>query len=146
MTDTTPTAPPLSPAPADPTLQTSTGTVVPALPPGAAPDSGSVMMWNIGLIVVLVVMFYLLLIMPQQRRFKEHKLMLDSLKKGDRVVAGGGLVGKVEKILDDEEILIDLGNGIKVTALRAAVQTRLETKKSDRDAAKDTKEPGPSKD
>jgi preprotein translocase subunit YajC len=126
MTDTTPAAPITSPTAAS---ATTTGTVVPAAPPGALPDSGSVMMWNIGLIVVLVVMFYLLLIMPQQRRFKEHKLMLDSLKKGDRVVAGGGLVGRVEKILDDEEILIDLGNGVKVTALRAAVQTRLDAKK-----------------
>lgn len=142
MTDTTPTAP--TAAPADAPIQTTAGTVAPALPPGAMPDSGSVMMWNIGLIVVLVVMFYLLLIMPQQRRFKEHKLMLDSLKKGDRVVAGGGLVGKVEKILDDEEILIDLGNGVKVTALRAAVQTRLESKKDSRDTkdSKDTHKDG----
>lgn len=135
MTDSTPAAPSMAPA----APETGTGTVVPSSVPGTMPDSGSVMLWNIGLIVILVVMFYLLLILPQQRRFKEHKLMLDALKKGDRVLTGGGLVGKVEKILDDEEILIDLGNGVKVTALRSAVQSRLEGKKESRE--KDSKDP-----
>lgn len=102
------------------------------------------MLWNIGLIVILVVLFYLLLILPQQRRFKEHKLMLDSLKKGDRVITGGGLIGRVEKILDDEDVLIDLGNDIKVTALRGTVQARLEDKKKARDL-KELKNANPSK-
>ncbi|MCB9979114.1 MAG: preprotein translocase subunit YajC [Rhodospirillales bacterium] len=135
MTDSSPAALPVS----SPSASSVTGSEMPMPTPGPVPDAGSVMLWNIGLIVILVVLFYLLLIMPQQRRFKEHKLMLDSLKKGDRIVTGGGLLGRVEKILDDEEVLIDLGNDLKVTALRGTVQTRLEDKKKSKES-KDSKE------
>ena len=106
-----------------------------------APTPMEAFMWNMGLVVVLIGLFYVLLIMPQQRRFKEHSQMLDGLKKGDRVVTGGGLVGKVEKIVDDQEIMIDLGNGVKVTALRSMIQgkTELKTSKAANDSAKDEK-------
>ena len=91
-----------------------------------APTPGEALMWNLGLVVVLVGMFYLLLILPQQRRFKEHSNMLAELKKGDRVVTGGGLVGKIDKVLNDREVLIDLGNGVKVTSLRSMLQGKAE--------------------
>lgn len=87
-----------------------------------APSAGDAIMTQLGMILVLVILFYVLLILPQQRRFKEHGKMLDTLKKGDKVITGGGLIGKVEKIIDDREILIDLGNGMKVTALRSTIQ------------------------
>jgi preprotein translocase subunit YajC len=80
--------------------------------------------WNMGLVLVLVVLFYVLLIMPQQRRFKEHRAMLDALKKGDEVITGGGLVGKVDKIINDNEVVVDLGNNMKVTAVRSTLQTK----------------------
>lgn len=89
----------------------------------AAPSAGEAFMWNIGLVVVLMVMFYLLLIMPQQKRFKEHNAMLSALKKGDKVVTGGGLVGVIDKITDgSDEVVVDLGGGVKVTALRSTLQ------------------------
>lgn len=91
-----------------------------------APSTMESFMWNMGLVLVLVVMFYLLLIRPQQRRFKEHTQMLDALKKGDKVITGGGLIGKIEKIVDDEEVVVDLGNGTKVTALRSTLQGKTE--------------------
>lgn len=81
-------------------------------------------MMNMLLILVLVALFYVLMIMPQQKRFKEHRAMLDSLKKGDKVLTAGGLIGKVEKIKDDKEVVIDLDNGIKVTALRSTIQSK----------------------
>ena len=93
-----------------------------------APSSMDAFMMNMGLVVVLVGLFYILLIMPQQRRFKEHSNMLSDLKKGDRVVTGGGLVGKIDKVIDDKEVLIDLGNGTKVTALRSMIQGKTELK------------------
>jgi len=92
-----------------------------------APSAASTLLWNVGLIVLLVVMFYVLLIMPQQRRFKEHKAMLDSLQKGDKVVTAGGLVGKVDKIKEGEdEVVVDLGNGVKVSALRSTIQSKVD--------------------
>ncbi len=78
--------------------------------------------WNMGLVLVLVVLFYVLLIAPQQKRFKEHSQMLSALKKGDKVITGGGLVGTIDKLVDDKEVVVDLGNGLKVTALRATLQ------------------------
>lgn len=87
-----------------------------------APDAVAAFAWNMGLVLVLVVMFYVLLIAPQQRRFKEHGKMLSALKKGDRVVTGGGLVGKVDKLVGDDEVIVDLGNGLKVTALLSTLQ------------------------
>ncbi len=88
----------------------------------SAPSASEAFMWNMGLVLVLVVLFYVLLIMPQQKRFKEHSQMLQGLNKGDKVVTGGGLVGKIDKIEDgNEEVVVDLGNGTKVTALRSTI-------------------------
>jgi len=78
---------------------------------------------------VMVIMFYVLLIRPQQKRFKEHADMLGALKKGDKVVTAGGLVGVIEKIDDkDDEVIVDLGSGMKVTALRHTIQAKAEKK------------------
>jgi len=76
------------------------------------------------MIVVMMVLFYVLLIMPQQKRFKEHREMINSLKKGDKVVTSGGLVGKVHEVKDgDDEVVVDLGD-VKVTALRNTIQQK----------------------
>jgi preprotein translocase subunit YajC len=108
---------------------TDAGTVVPA-----APSTANAFAWNIGVILILVIMFYVLLIRPQQKRFTEHRAMLDSLKKGDAIVTSGGLVGKIDKMQGDDEVIIDLGNGVKVTALRHTIQTKVE-----KDAKKESK-------
>lgn len=100
--------------------QTTAETAVPGAMP--APDTSSVVIQNVGMIVLLVVMFYFLLIRPQQKRFKEHKQMIDALKVGDKVYVGG-LIGTVATLTNDTEISVDLGNGTKVTALRSYVQT-----------------------
>lgn len=90
-----------------------------------APSPWEAFALNMVLILILVVMFYVLLIMPQQKRFKKHKDMLDKLKKGDKIITSGGFVGTIDKIKDgDSEVVIDLGNGVKVTALRSAIQNR----------------------
>ena len=96
----------------------------------AAPSAASAFAWNMGLILVLVFMFYILLIRPQQKRFTEHKAMLDQLKKGDKVVTSGGLVGKIDKLQGDDEAVIDLGNNVKVTALRHTISSKVEKENS----------------
>lgn len=92
-----------------------------------APSAANAFAWNMGLILILVIMFYILLIRPQQKRFKEHREMLGALKKGDKVITAGGLVGKIEKLASDDEVIIDLGNSIKVTAVRSTIQAQAET-------------------
>lgn len=84
--------------------------------------------WNLGLLAVMVVLFYVLLIMPQQKRFKEHAKLLGGLVKGDRVVTGGGLVGTVDKVINDDELMVDLGGGVKVTAMRSSITGKTEAK------------------
>ncbi len=88
------------------------------------PSAMEAFMTNMGLIAILVLMFYVLLIMPQQRRFKEHSHMLAGLQPGDKIVTGGGFVGTIEKLINDQEVLVDLGGGVKVTALRTSLQGR----------------------
>lgn len=95
---------------------------IPELP--EAPSASELIFQNLMIVGVLVFLFWILLILPQQRRFKEHNKMLNELKKGDKVITGGGLVGTVEKILEDrDEILINLGD-VKVTALRSTIHQK----------------------
>lgn len=89
----------------------------------AEPSMQDALISTIGLPLLVLVLFYFLLIMPQQRRFKQHSNMLSQLKKGDKVVTGGGLVGKIDKVVDEKEVVVDLGNGLKVTALRSTIQS-----------------------
>ncbi len=92
----------------------------------AVAPSGADAFWsNMGLIGLMFVLFYLLLIRPQQKRLKEQRALLDDLKKGDKVVTGGGLVGTISKVISDTEVEIDLGTS-KVTALRYTIQTRMD--------------------
>lgn len=96
-----------------------------AMPPV---DGAAFAFSNIGLIVIMVVMFYFLLIRPQQKRFKEHRDMLNALKKGDKVVTAGGLVGIIDTLPAEgsDEVVVDLGSGLKVTALRHTIQAKHE--------------------
>ncbi len=103
------------------------------------PSAGEAFIWNMGLVLVLVAMFYLLLIRPQQKRFKEHSTMLGALKKGDKVITGGGLIGKVDKLVSDEEVIIDLGGGQKVHALRSTIQSKNDNAALMKTAANDVK-------
>lgn len=101
----------------------------------ADPASGQAFMMNMMLIGVLIGLFYFMMIVPQQKRFRKHREMLDAMKKGDEVVTAGGLIGKIDKIKEGEdEVVIDLGNNVKVTALRSTIQARHE-----KNTTKDTK-------
>jgi preprotein translocase subunit YajC len=92
---------------------------------------------NLLLIAILVGMFYVLLIIPQQKRFKKHRQMIEAMKKGDKVLTSGGLIGIVDKIeAGNDEILIDLGSGLKVTALRSTIQSYVKEKKEKKDDKK----------
>ncbi len=93
------------------------------------PSTGETLTLNLLMVLVLVVMFYVLLIMPQQRRFKEHAKMLKGLQKGDKVLTAGGFFATVDRVVEDkDEIIIDLGGGVKVTAVRSTIQTLMDDK------------------
>lgn len=82
---------------------------------GGAPD---VFMSILPFILIFAVMYFLI-IRPQRQQMKKRAEMLANIRRGDTVVTGGGLVGKVTKVISDGEVEIDLGNGVKVVAVRA---------------------------
>ncbi len=71
-------------------------------------------------LVLIFVIFWFLLIRPQQKRMKDHKAKIDAVKKGDQIVTGGGLVGKVVRV-DDVYVDVELAPGMKVKAVRGTL-------------------------
>ena len=92
----------------------------------AMPSQGDAVMMNIGMVLVLGILFYLLLIRPQQKRFKEHADMINKMDKGSKVVTQGGLVGTIEKIVSDHEVVVDFGNNVKMTMMRSYILGKYE--------------------
>ena len=82
-------------------------------PPGGGAAGGASAFMNIVPLIFMFAIFYFLLIRPQQKKAKEHKALLDSLKKGDRVVTAGGMHGKVTA-LDDKIVTLEIANGVNV--------------------------------
>lgn len=74
----------------------------------------------IPLILVFLVMYFFLM-RPQQKKMKEHKAMLESLRRGDKVVTGGGILASVVKVGPDDEVTVDVGDGVKLRVLRSSI-------------------------
>lgn len=72
-------------------------------------------------LVLIFVVFYFLLIRPQQKRAKEHKSMIAAVRRGDTVVTGGGLIGRVTKVLDDAEVQVEIADGVRVKIARSTL-------------------------
>src|SRR5690242_4933772 len=71
--------------------------------------------------VAIIAIMYVLMIRPQQKRMKAHQAMVKNLRKGDSVVTSGGTVGKVTRLVDDEQIEIEIADGVKVRQMRSMV-------------------------
>ncbi|HTQ14095.1 MAG TPA: preprotein translocase subunit YajC [Rhizomicrobium sp.] len=72
-------------------------------------------------LLLIFAIFYFLIIRPQQQRAKQHREMVANVRRGDTVVTAGGLVGKVAKVKDDSEILVDLADNVQVRVLKATL-------------------------
>ncbi len=72
-------------------------------------------------LVLIFVVFYFLLIRPQQKKQKQHKVMLGAIRRGDRVVTGGGIVGTVTNVIDDKELAVEITDGVKVRVQRGLI-------------------------
>jgi preprotein translocase subunit YajC len=88
---------------------------------GAAPAGGEAAFSSFIPIILMFAVFYFLLIRPQQKRTKEHKNMLASLKRGDEVVTAGGIFGRIHEI-GEEHAILDLGSA-KIKVLRSSIST-----------------------
>ena len=70
-------------------------------------------------LVLIFVIFYFFLIRPQQKKVKEHKKMVERLKRGDKVITSGGIVGSVERIIDNDKVEVLISDNVKVEIVRA---------------------------
>jgi len=98
-------------------------------------------------LVLIFVVFYFLLIRPQQQKAKQHRAMLGALRRGDRVVTGGGIIGSVAQVVSDDEVAIDIAQGVRVRVRRSTISEVLSKPEpaAPRQAAKE-KEPVNEKD
>ena len=71
--------------------------------------------------ILIIVIFYFLLWRPQQKKMKQHKEMLGSLKRGDRVITGGGIIGRVARVEGDSELIVEIAPEVRVRVARGTI-------------------------
>ena len=70
-------------------------------------------------LILIFVIFYFFLIRPQQKKVKEHKAMVEALKRGDKVITSGGIVGTVERVIDNEKVEVMIAENVKVEIVKS---------------------------
>ena len=73
-------------------------------------------------LILIFVIFYFFLIRPQQKKVKEHKLMVSALKRGDEIITSGGIVGKIERVLGDDKVDITIADNVTVQVVQSTIQ------------------------
>ena len=76
-------------------------------------------------LILIFVVFYFLLIRPQQKRVKEHRAMVNGLKRGDEVITSGGIIGTVDRVMEDDRIEVLISNDIKVQVIKSTITSLL---------------------
>ena len=74
-------------------------------------------------LLIILLIFYVMVLRPQNKKFSEHRNMLASLRRGDKVVTGGGIIGTVKKILSDDEVLVEIAEGVQVKIVSGTIMT-----------------------
>ena len=70
-------------------------------------------------LILIFVIFYFFLIRPHQKKVKEHKAMVESLKRGDKVVTSGGITGTVERLIDNDKVEVEIAENVKVEIVKS---------------------------
>jgi len=94
--------------------------ISPAFAQTAGDGAGSTMGMILPLLLMLPV-FYFFLIRPQQQRAKQTKQMIDALRRGDRVVTSGGIIGTIAKVISDTEVAVDIAENVRVRVVRSTI-------------------------
>ena len=76
-------------------------------------------------LILIFVIFYFFLIRPQQKRVKDHRTMVDSLKRGDEIITSGGIIGIVERVMEDDRIEVMIGENLKVQIIMSTITSLL---------------------
>jgi preprotein translocase subunit YajC len=94
--------------------------VTPAYAQASPVGGDSILLQLLPFILIFVIMYFLIL-RPQQRRAREHQELVKNLRRGDTVITSGGLLGKVTKVVDDEQIEVEIAEGVRVRQIRSMV-------------------------
>jgi|TARA_B100001093_G_scaffold489518_1_gene527757 preprotein translocase subunit YajC len=76
-------------------------------------------------LILIFIIFYFFLIRPQQNRVKAHKVMVESLKRGDEIITSGGIIGIVDRVMEDDRIEVTIGENTKVQVIRSTITSLL---------------------
>ncbi|HKT20169.1 MAG TPA: preprotein translocase subunit YajC [Stellaceae bacterium] len=95
--------------------------ISPAFAQATGGGDSSSMLVQIAPLALIFVVFYFFLIRPQQQKAKQQRSMLDAIRRGDRVVTGGGVIGTVAKVVNNDEILVDIADNVRVRVVRSTV-------------------------
>jgi preprotein translocase subunit YajC len=82
-------------------------------------------------VVLIVVVMYFLMIRPQQKKMKEHRALIAGVRRGDRVVTGGGIIGQITKVISDSEVQLEIAEGVRVRVVRSTITDVLKTGAAD---------------
>jgi preprotein translocase subunit YajC len=95
--------------------------ITPAYAQGAFGGGGSDMFVQLLPFALIFVIMYFLILRPQQQRAKQHQAMVKNLRRGDMVTTSGGLIGRVTKVVDDDQIEVEIADGVRVRQMRGMV-------------------------
>lgn len=95
--------------------------VTPAYAQGAGAPSGMDFISSFIPIILLIAIFWFLIFRPQQKRMKTHQAMLAAVKRGDTIVTNGGVVGKVTKAVEGEDLEVEIATGVKIKVVRSMI-------------------------
>ena len=76
-------------------------------------------------LILIFVIFYFFLIRPQQKRVKDHKAMVESLKRGDEIITSGGIIGTIDKVMEDDRVEVNIGGDVKVQIIKSTITSML---------------------
>ena len=92
--------------------------------------------FDVGFLLPMVLIFgvfYMLLIRPQQKKTKQHRELLEALRRGDRIITNGGLIGLITKVVDANELIVEIAQGVRVRVARSMVSTVMAKTEPSRD-------------
>ena len=95
--------------------------ISPAFAQASSPLGGDNMLMSLLPFILIFVIMYFLILRPQQKRAKQHQEMVKNVRRGDTVITSGGLIGKVTKVIDDEQIEVELADEVRVRQMRSMV-------------------------
>ncbi len=76
-------------------------------------------------LILIFIIFYFFLIRPQQKRVKDHKAMVEALKRGDEIITSGGIIGTIDRVMEDDRIEVIISDNVKVQIIRSTITSLL---------------------